>query len=53
MILPGRSGVRTALDVVTRIGTAVTLAALLVVTGTVLGAVQAEPTPAGVTSPDR
>jgi hypothetical protein len=41
---------RTALDHVSRVGTAVTLAALLVVTGTLLAALDAEPVPAGVST---
>jgi hypothetical protein len=41
---------RTALDHVARLGTAVTLAALLVVTGTLLAALDAEPVPAGVST---
>jgi hypothetical protein len=47
---PARSRRARALDVVARVGTAVTLAALLVLTGTVLGLLDAAPTPAGVTT---
>jgi hypothetical protein len=39
-----------AVDVAARVGAAVTLAALLVVVGTVLTMVDAEPTPTGVTT---
>jgi hypothetical protein len=42
-----RSALDVALAVTARLGTAVTLAALLVLTGTVLGHVGAVPTPAG------
>jgi hypothetical protein len=38
---------------VARLGTAVTLAALLVVTGTLLAALDAEPVPAGVSTSGR
>jgi len=44
---------RTALDHVAKLGTAVTLAALLVVTGTLLAALDAEPVPAGVSTSGR
>jgi hypothetical protein len=40
---PPRSTLDTALDVTARLGTAVTLAALLVLTGTVLGLAEAVP----------
>ena len=48
-----RSPLHTALDVAARIGTAVTLAALLVVTGMVLTLAHDEPTPAGVSTTGR
>ena len=47
---PSRSVFGTAFDVVARIGTAVTLTALLVVVGTMLAMVDAEPTPTGATT---
>jgi hypothetical protein len=47
---PSRSVFGTAFDVVARVGTAVTLAALLVVVGTLLAMVDAEPTPTGATT---
>jgi hypothetical protein len=52
-IRPSRSAFGTAFDVVARIGTAVTLAALLVVVGTALATVDAAPTPTGVNTVDR
>ena len=52
-IRPSRSAFGTAFDVVARVGTAVTLAAVLVFIGTVLGTVNATPTPAGVTTAGR
>jgi hypothetical protein len=45
-----RPTLRTAVDVVARFGTAVTLASLLVVTAAALTAVDAPPSPAGVTT---
>ncbi len=45
-----RPTLRTAVDVAARFGTAVTLASLLVVTAAALTAVDAPPTPAGVTT---
>jgi hypothetical protein len=53
MVLPARSRAGTAADVLARLGSAITLAALLVLTGTVVGATHAGPTPAGVTTPGR
>jgi hypothetical protein len=53
MVLPARSPAGTAVDVLARLGSAVTVAALLVLTGTVVGATHAGPTPAGVTTPGR
>jgi hypothetical protein len=47
MILPARSRMATMLDVAARVGTVVTLAALLIVAGTVLTMVAAEPVPTG------
>ena len=52
-IRPSRSAFGTAFDVVARVGTAVTLAALLVVIGTVLATVNAAPTPTRVTTTGR
>jgi hypothetical protein len=52
-IEPSRSVLGTAFAVVARVGTAVTLAALLVVVGTVLTMIDAEPTPTGVTTTGR
>ena len=43
----------TAFDIVARLGTAVTLAALLVVTGTLLAVLDAEPVPAGARTAGR
>ena len=48
-----RSALATAFVIVARLGTAVTLAALLVVTGTLLAALDAEPIPAGVSTAGR
>lgn len=48
-----RLPLRRAVDVVARLGTAVTLASLLVVTAAALTAVDAAPTPAGVTTAER
>jgi hypothetical protein len=53
MILPARSTRGTAFDVAARVGTAVTLVALLVVTGAVLGVVDAAPVPAGAATAGR
>jgi hypothetical protein len=53
MILPAHPTTGTAVDVLARLGTAVTVAALLVLTGTVVGATHAGPSPAGVTTPGR
>jgi hypothetical protein len=52
-ILQSRSVFATVLDVVARLGTAVTLAALLVVVGCVLATVDSEPAPTGVAVPSR
>ena len=48
-----RSALLTAFEIIARLGTAVTLAALLVVTGTLLAALDAEPVPAGVSTAGR
>jgi hypothetical protein len=53
MILPSRSRVTTVLNIAARIGTAVTLAALLVVTGSLLTMVDAQPVPTGASSTGR
>ena len=50
LVLPARTPLGTAFDAVARLGTAITLAALLVVTATVLGAVDGEPMPTGATT---
>ena len=50
---PTRSALGTAFEIVARLGTAVTLAALLVVTGTLLAVLDAEPVPAGVSTAGR
>jgi hypothetical protein len=50
LVLPAHTPLGTAFDVVARLGTAITLAALLVVTATVLGVVDGEPMPTGATS---
>jgi hypothetical protein len=49
-IRPSRSVFGLAVEMVARLGTAVTLTALLIVVGTVLAMVDAEPTPTGVTT---
>ena len=49
-IRSSRSVFGVAVDVAARVGAAVTLAALLVVVGTVLTMVDAEPMPTGVTT---
>lgn len=51
--VPTPSALRAAFDIVARLGTAVTLAALLVVTGTLLAVLDAEPVPAGVSTAGR
>jgi hypothetical protein len=51
-IRPSRSALGTAFDVVARVGTAVTLAALLVVVGTVLATIHAAPAPTGAAVTD-
>jgi hypothetical protein len=53
LTLPARSRVGTAFDLVARLGTAVTLAALLVVTATALSVVDGEPMPTGAASTGR
>jgi hypothetical protein len=53
LTLPARSRTGTAFDLAARLGTAVTLAALLVVTATALGVVDDEPMPAGAASTGR
>jgi hypothetical protein len=53
LTLPARSRAGTAFDLVARLGTAVTLAALLVVTVTALGVVDGEPMPTGAASTGR
>ena len=50
---PARSPLGTALDLAARVGTAVTLAALLIVTGTVVTMVDAGPVPTGAASTGR
>jgi hypothetical protein len=50
MVLPARTRTATLVDVAARIGTVVTLAALLIVAGTVLTMVDAEPVPTGATT---
>jgi hypothetical protein len=50
LVLPAHTPLGTAFDVVARLGTAITLAALLVVTATVLGVVDGEPMPTGATT---
>jgi hypothetical protein len=50
MILPARSRRARLIDVAARIGTAVTLAALLIITGMVLTMVDKAPTPTGATT---
>ena len=50
---PARPALGTALAVLARLGTAVTLAALLVVTGTLLAVLDVEPVPAGVSTAGR
>lgn len=50
LVLPARSPLGTAVAAVAHIGTAITLAALLVVTATVLGVVDGEPMPTGATT---
>ena len=50
MILAGRTRRATLVDVAARIGTVVTLAALLIVAGTVMTMVDAEPVPTGATT---
>jgi hypothetical protein len=50
LVLPAHTPLRTAFEVVARLGTAITLAALLVVTATVLGVVEGEPMPTGATT---
>ena len=53
LVLPARSPVGTAFDVIARLGTAITLAALLVVTATALGVVDDTPTPTGAATTGR
>jgi hypothetical protein len=53
LTLPARSPVSTAFDLVARLGTAVTLAALLVVTATALGVVDDQPMPTGAATTGR
>jgi hypothetical protein len=50
LVLPPHTPLGTAVDVVARLGTAITLAALLVVTATVLGVVDGDPMPMGATT---
>jgi len=47
LVRRARSPIHTVVDVVARLGTAVTLAALLVVTATALGVVDDRPMPTG------
>jgi hypothetical protein len=53
LVLRARSPLGSAVDLVARLGTAVTLAALLVLTATALGAVDGEPMPTGATTTER
>lgn len=53
MVLPARSTLGTLFDVAARVGTAVTLAALLIVTGTLLTMFDVEPMPRGVATAGR
>ncbi|HSU11127.1 MAG TPA: hypothetical protein VLK57_18160 [Pseudonocardia sp.] len=53
LVLRARSPLGSAVDLVARLGTAVTLAALLVVTATALGAVDGEPMPTGAATAGR
>ena len=53
LVLPARSPVGMAFDLIARFGTAVTLAALLVVTATALGVVDGEPMPTGAATTGR
>lgn len=53
LVLPARSPAGTAVDLIARLGTAVTLAALLVVTATALGVVDDAPTPTGAATTGR
>lgn len=50
LVLRARSPLYTTLDLVARFGTAVTLAALLVVTATALGVVDDRPMPTGASA---
>ena len=53
LVLAARSPAGTAVDLIARLGTAVTLAALLVVTATALGVVDDTPTPTGAATTGR
>jgi hypothetical protein len=53
MVIAARSTLGTVFEVAARLGTAVTLAALLIVTGTVLTLLDAEPTPTGAATAGR
>ena len=53
LVLAARSPAGTAVDLIARLGTAVTLAALLVVTATALGVVDDAPTPTGAATTGR
>ena len=53
IVLRAHSPLGSAIDVVARLGTAVTLAALLVLTATALGAVDGEPMPTGSATTER
>jgi len=53
LVIPARSTLGTVFEVAARLGTAITLAALLIVTGTVLTLLDAEPTPTGAATAGR
>ena len=53
LVLPARSPVGTAVDLIARLGTAITLAALLVMTATALCVVDDTPTPTGAATTGR
>lgn len=53
LVLRARSPLHTAVDLVARFGTAVTLAALLVVTATALGVMDDRPMPTGAATAGR
>jgi hypothetical protein len=53
LVLSPRSTFGTVVDIAARIGTAVTLVALMVLTGTVLAVHNAEPVPTGAATTGR